>query len=491
MNFNELEKIMRQKGVYTLAEIARFLNTTPQAVSNWKSRNQVPSHIAYKLNQTAKAGFKLESNRADLLKAQPITNPIISNDGSLSISDIILIIAEQLKVVVVITFISAFLTFTYTQFIKQPLYVSEASLLLPEPKVGNLGGIAGLANQFGVNIPSEVSADLSSPTLYPDLLKSRTFAKKILYKEFYLKKYGKNLPLILILHDGDEDLDINLDKNISEAILTLNKDYLSFSKDLKSPISKVQITAPEANFSKKLADIVLFELESLNRFFKSKTVREKTVFIESRIKSVEIDLKNSEQELKNFKQRNRQVTSPSLMLEEERIERDVEVQKGVYLTLKQQLELAKIEEIQESNIVQILDYPTIPYAPSNKNIITSTLLSIIFGITTGIFIGFLRSYIDSNDIEKRKKIRRTKHFFKKKIKDLFVDKRISGIFAITLGVGIPIFLGNKSSNPQFFGMYSKTALVVNIIYLIGFLMSLILYLKLKMKKSPTKHLSNE
>ena len=184
MNFNELEKIMRQKGVYTLAEIARFLNTTPQAVSNWKSRNQVPSHIAYKLNQTAKAGFKLESNRADLLKAQPITNPIISNDGSLSISDIILIIAEQLKVVVVITFISAFLTFTYTQFIKQPLYVSEASLLLPEPKVGNLGGIAGLANQFGVNIPSEVSADLSSPTLYPDLLKSRTFAKKILYKEF-------------------------------------------------------------------------------------------------------------------------------------------------------------------------------------------------------------------------------------------------------------------------------------------------------------------
>tara|TARA_Y100001935_G_C17075428_1_gene393683 strand:- start:136 stop:675 length:540 start_codon:yes stop_codon:yes gene_type:complete len=179
------------------------------------------------------------------------------------------------------------------------------------------------------------------------------------------------------------------------------------------------------------------------------------------------------------------------MLEEERIERDVEVQKGVYLTLKQQLELAKIEEIQESNIVQILDYPTIPYAPSNKNIITSTLLSIIFGITTGIFIGFLRSYIDSNDIEKRKKIRRTKHFFKKKIKDLFVDKRISGIFAITLGVGIPIFLGNKSSNPQFFGMYSKTALVVNIIYLIGFLMSLILYLKLKMKKSPTKHLSNE
>ena len=49
MNFTELEKLMRTKGINSLAEIARVLDTTPQAVSNWKARNQVPHHVVNKV----------------------------------------------------------------------------------------------------------------------------------------------------------------------------------------------------------------------------------------------------------------------------------------------------------------------------------------------------------------------------------------------------------------------------------------------------------
>ena len=52
MNFSELETLMSSRGVTTLAEVARALNTTPQAVSNWKARNQVPHHVVAKLNQS-------------------------------------------------------------------------------------------------------------------------------------------------------------------------------------------------------------------------------------------------------------------------------------------------------------------------------------------------------------------------------------------------------------------------------------------------------
>ena len=57
-----------------------------------------------------------------------------------------------------------------------------------------------------------------------------------------------------------------------------------------------------------------------------------------------------------------------MQLEQERLDRDVEIQKGVYLTLKQQLELAKIEEVQETSVVQILDRPQIALGPSNKKL---------------------------------------------------------------------------------------------------------------------------
>ena len=40
MNFTDLESIMYKKGVKSLAEIARALDTTPQAVSNWKARRE-------------------------------------------------------------------------------------------------------------------------------------------------------------------------------------------------------------------------------------------------------------------------------------------------------------------------------------------------------------------------------------------------------------------------------------------------------------------
>ena len=52
MNFSELEQLMSSRDVTSLAEIARALNTTPQAVSNWKARNQVPHHVVAKLNQS-------------------------------------------------------------------------------------------------------------------------------------------------------------------------------------------------------------------------------------------------------------------------------------------------------------------------------------------------------------------------------------------------------------------------------------------------------
>ena len=51
MKFSELENQMNSIGINTYADIARFLNTTPQAVSNWKARDQIPYHVESKLRQ--------------------------------------------------------------------------------------------------------------------------------------------------------------------------------------------------------------------------------------------------------------------------------------------------------------------------------------------------------------------------------------------------------------------------------------------------------
>ena len=115
-----------------------------------------------------------------------IQRQVISESKEVTFSDIIITLAEQFKIIILFPVLAIFISFSYVQFIQMPEYESSAKILLPENKLNSMGGIAGLASQFGVNVPmgGANSADLSSPTLYPELLKSRTFADKILFKEY-------------------------------------------------------------------------------------------------------------------------------------------------------------------------------------------------------------------------------------------------------------------------------------------------------------------
>jgi len=487
MNFSELETLMSSRGVTTLAEIARTLNTTPQAVSNWKARDQVPHHIVAKLNQssTPTADSSQTSDGAPVYSS-PVTHyasPSIYEKDSISLSDILLTMATQIKVILFIPFITIFITFTYVMFMQQPLYESSATLLLPK-KSSNLDGIAGLASQFGVNVPNETGADLSSPSIFPELVQSRTFAEKILKNYFYTDRYKKKLSLLAILTYGDGSAGNGRDTLVTNALGSLQS-MIQFLPDPRSSFSIIKVTAFEPLFAKELAEAVLSELEALNRYLKSQTVNEKINFINERINSVEEDLKSSEQRFKSFNEQNRQISSPSLQLELDRLSRDVEIQKGIYLTLKQQLELAKIEEVQETSIVQVLDRPQVPLGPSNKNFKRSVMVAAFLGLGLGILFGFIRSYMNNNDIDERRKLRRVRNFLNKKLKDAILDRRISGIVSLLLLFGLPYYLGHKSANPVFFGMYSTKLMIINTIYILIIILSISIFIYLTLTRKKT------
>jgi len=460
MKFQELEQLMEEHNIETLADIARVLNTSPQAVSNWKARDQVPYRIIARLKNKSVETMEI-----------PITNQLsgtnLLSDNNYFLSDILLTIAKQLKVILLISFLTVFINFTYVQFVKQSKYVSWATILISENQsAANMGGLSGIASQFGVSIPNSNEIDLSSPSLYPELLRSRTFAEIILEKEFYTEKFGKKLPLLNILTYGEGSSDIGYDTLITEAAGILNGEYLRFDKDLKRPTSKIIVMAFEPEFAKDIADVVLVELEALNRSYKKQQVSQKTIFIENRIFTVTKDLEEIETALKDFNDKNRQISSPSLQLELDRIERDLDVQKNIYLTLKQQLELAKIEEIQGAPLMQILDQPQISMYPSNKNLLVSIILSGIFGLFLGLIAAFSRSYLNNDDFDERKKINRIKNFVSKKWKDIFLDQRISGTVGLAMFLCLPFYLSYESQNPIFFGKYSLALMVFNLLYIL-------------------------
>ena len=235
------------------------------------------------------------------------------------------------------------------------------------------------------------------------------------------------MPLIKILNNGLSDSDS--DREISIAMNPLSE-IIEFVEEPNSAFSKIKVETTEPILARDIAVSALNVLEDLNRFYKSQTVNEKVNFISSRIESVKNDLEYSEKKLKDFNEKNRQISSPSLQLESDRLTREVEIQKGIYLTLKQQFELAKIEEVQEKSIVQILDKPQIPLGPSNKNFKLSALLSIFIGFIFSVVVALIRSYLNNDDINERRKIRRVRNFIRKKGKEIVLDNRVIAIVLV-------------------------------------------------------------
>ena len=485
MNFKDFESIMESFGINSLAEIARKLNTTPQAVSNWKARNQIPYHIVSSLNQLL---YNIEnSNNVSgvpqvMIPNKQIQNRNIYHNKEITFSDILLMLAQQLKIIIIIPFIAIFLTFSYVIFVQKPYFISSSKILLPSNKQSS-AGLAGLASQFGVNMTPGTVADLSSASLIPELIKSYTFAERILFEKFYVKKYDKEISLMSILNNTESELIGDKNLLIQSAISNLNE-MITLTNDDK--FSLLRVKAMEPVLARDINLKALERLTELNLYYKNQNLTQRIDFINNRINFVEKDLKLSEQELKQFRERNRQISSPSLQLEMERISREVEIQKGIFLTLKQQLELANIEKIQDQSVIQILDKPQIPLKGSGKDVIFSLSFAGILSIGFSLLIALMRSYWNQDNIEEKRKLQKVKNFLQDKSSEIINDPKISGALFLAFFIVSPLYLSHKSENPILLGMYSYRLFLINVFYILITLALFFLFIKNYKKRNKKK-----
>ena len=67
----------------------------------------------------------------------------------------------------------------------------------------------------------------------------------------------------------------------------------------------------------------------------------------------------------------------------------MDVKKEIFSTLKQQFELAKIEEVEEGATVQILDKPVAPYQKSSPKVFLSIFLSVFIGFGCSLIVTYI------------------------------------------------------------------------------------------------------
>ena len=397
MEFSELKKFFKdQLGVDHLADIARELGVSAQAVSNWKARGRVPYKYVAKIRQKNQLNNLSKGNisapKTDIMNKYHID----SDETSISLLDLVLIIAKQLRIIIFFPFIFSIIMIFYVQFIVESEYVSTAKVISSANNGSNNASQAlGLAAQFGISLPSSNQGE--KRLLYPDIIKSRTFAKSLLKRKFDTQKYGPQKTLLHIINNG-------IEINSSELY---NKEYKSVDailgminvrEDFETGICTIDVTFTDPKFACDIANAITDELDSYQREYNNSKISETRQFIEDRILQTEKDLRTFEEKLKNFRARNRRIeNSPALLLEQQRLSREVAVLIGVFTTLKQQLETVKIEEVKESNYVIIIDPAEIPLNRSKPRKTFMVVLAGILGIGLGVFLGFIREFINHSD----------------------------------------------------------------------------------------------
>jgi len=288
--------------------------------------------------------------------------------------------------------ITGFITFLGILYalLATPLYKSNITMYPSGESSGGLSQLQGMASMFGMNMGGG-----ESKFHIPDIINSRTLQTKIIYKKWDSNR--SNSPIDLISYwkinvknkfsfnplkwfsTSDGNMDLKWEASALEEL----SERISVKED-KTGLINVEVLMEEPELSAQIANYIylgLVEFTNVNHIEIAKLNRE---FIQERQLEVKEILTTTENKLKEFRSKNRKVMdSPQLQLELERLMRDVEIQTQVFITLQQQYELARIEEVKETPSVVVLDKGK----PAAEKDSPKRKLVVILCIFIGLFFG--------------------------------------------------------------------------------------------------------
>jgi uncharacterized protein involved in exopolysaccharide biosynthesis len=283
------------------------------------------------------------------------------------------------KRVIVISFVVGLTTLGINFLL--PKYYKATATILPETdknKLSSMSSLAGLASLAGVNVSGN---DISR--LYPVILTSESVLTNVLARRFLTERFKDSLNLIQYMELDEESPAKNLDEALSRL-----KNLIAVSFDTKTSVVTASVEMREPRLAANVLNAALNELDLFLREKKTSSATEQRIWIESRLVQVNVELRGAEEALKNFREKNRRVMdSPQLLLEQDRLTREVQVKGSIDLELRKQAEIAKIDEIKQVTTINVLDEGREPVRKERPKRATNAVIGFLlaFAGTSGFF----------------------------------------------------------------------------------------------------------
>ena len=256
---------------------------------------------------------------------------------------------------------------------------------------------ANIAALAGVNIAPE-NDDIYS--YYPDLVNSNTILDSILTHKF---KTGQNKSPVTLYefwnikvdsseigwkHKLDEETKKNLRENhIFSSIDNINRLFTISVKIQKDPV----IAAELANYIAK-------QIDRYNKKTRKLKTNEQIKFIEEGIAKNTVNLKKAEKIYKEFIKTNKDISSVEQQIQKDNLETELTLQRTLYVELRKQLELTRIEQVKQTETLTILDNAVVPIHKIRPKRALIVILGFLLALScSSFYILFIRT--QKNHIE--------------------------------------------------------------------------------------------
>jgi len=220
-----------------------------------------------------------------------------------------------------------------------------------------------------------------------NFLKSDNFYNKIIYNDYDTENGKKNLVEIWNLQGKAPLVNINQIPNLSDkerkflSAKNRLKDSISFTENKKTGLNTISIIITKyPDLTVQVAEQIYNAILVYSSEVTNVKAKEKSMFIEKRLYEVGLKLEEDENELIEFLGKNKDLNSPTLTIERARIQRKINVNNAIFNSLSNQLELARIEEKNNTSSVFILDKPKLDDQKAGRGLFANSLI---------LFIGIL------------------------------------------------------------------------------------------------------
>ena len=237
---------------------------------------------------------------------------------------------------------------------------------------------------FGVNsgVRNDYLQQEATLAYYQELMFSSSFLESVAQKKYASTKNPDGLDLLAFYKiEGQSEAErlIKVTRLISTN-LSINVPRPAPGRSRSANMISIGYSAPDPELAAAVVNTVVDELVSVNQATSNSKAKRNREFIEGRLKESKGLLDKAEAALANFTASNKNIVTPALEVELGRLKRNITVQEEVYITLQKQLELARIEEVEQMAVLEVLDRAKPPLLKSGpavrKNVIMAGFLSL-------------------------------------------------------------------------------------------------------------------